>query len=113
MPKKQEWTVRVVQLNVGSIEQMNHLPGVWVEQLRYMGHARELAQLDNPDRVVIEFYAPRGTDSRIWAGQNAERMRSFGINAAAAPKWQANDGSKGDEFGGADRLTHMERLNKR
>lgn len=97
---KQEWTVRVVQL-----VNPNHLvtsdlllSGVWVEQLRYMGLAREIyasRQMGDdkgPERTVIEFYCrnPREYDSKVWADQNAERMRSFGINAAAAPKWDGH-----------------------
>ena len=92
MPRKQEWTVRVVQITSDQIPaplaKRDELPGVWIECLRYMGLAHELATLDNPERNVIEFYAPHGYDSQVWANQNADRMRSFGINAAAAPKWE-------------------------
>lgn len=91
------------------------LNGLWVEQLRYMGYCKVLAVYDGrhepltpEDRFmvergetgtftvryadnhseILEFYAPAGHgDGRTWADQNAERMRSFGINAAAAPKW--------------------------
>lgn len=91
MAAKIAWTVRVVQFKdekfPGYIRH-DELPDFWVEQLRYMGFARELATFDEPKpRTVIEFYAPRGADSKIWADQNAGRMRSFGINAAAAPQW--------------------------
>lgn len=88
MAKKQEWTVRVINWgNDGSHEEdsPNRLRGLWVEQLRYMGHAFELASYD--DRQVLEFYAPKGVDSKIWAEQNAARMQSFGLDAVAAPKW--------------------------
>lgn len=96
MAKKQVWTVRVVNwqdrnstafalASMGTTR--NHLPGVWLEQLRYMGHAKELASYD--DRNVIELYCPESTkhDTKVWAEQNAARMRSFGIDAAAAPQW--------------------------
>lgn len=81
MAKKREWTVRVVNRRDSS----DHLRGAWVEQLRYMGFAKELA--DYCTHNVIEFYAPRGADSEIWAEQNAARMRSFGLDAVKAPKW--------------------------
>lgn len=86
---KIEWTVRVINvINESPRAPRNEIPGVWVEQLRYMGHAKELAHLHDPERTVIEFYAPRGLDSKVWAEQNANRMQSFGINAAAAPIWR-------------------------
>lgn len=88
--RKQEWTVRVINYREDphrSRYGRDELPGLWVEQLRYMGHARELATYDDPPRTVLEFYAPSNIDSRVWATQNAERMQSFGINAVPAPKW--------------------------
>ena len=123
MAKKQEWTVRVVNwhdkiANGRRVLGTNELPGLWVEQLRYMGHAKELASYD--DRTVVEFYCPNPTklDSRIWADQNAARMRSFGIDAAAAPIWHSYDG-RPDDRGAAsynlapERVTeYMERLNR-
>lgn len=79
---KVEWTVRVIAPREG----INQLPGVWIEQLRHMGHCKVLAENDN--RSVIEFRAPHGIDdTRVWAGMESERMRSFMINAVAAPKW--------------------------
>lgn len=116
--KKQEWTVRVVNWEQDQVFRgSNILSGVWVEQLRYMGLAKELASYD--DRNVIEFYCPnlKDYDSKVWAEQSAERMRSFGIDAAAAPKW-ADDlaayalqahGHGGDE-GWME--AHMERFNR-
>jgi hypothetical protein len=101
MPRKPEYTVRVVQFidqNIGSaLVENDNIPSVWVEALRYMGHAKELAHItepsEGPERVVIEFYAPRGLDTQVWANHNAERMRTFGINAAAAPKWESGIGA--------------------
>lgn len=86
MAKKQEWTVRVIVYETGN---SLDLPGIWMEQFRYMSYARELANFDNPGRTVLEFYCPdkKGQDTKVWADQNAARMRSFGIDAAAAPKW--------------------------
>ena len=93
MPRKQVWTVRVINYEDREGRPANELAPVWIECLRYMGHARELASLENPNRSVLEFYCPEPTkhDTRIWAQQNAERMRSFGIDAAAAPKWTGFD----------------------
>ena len=63
-----------------------------IEQLRYMGHAQELGHFgigEPHERLVIEFYAPKGTDSHEWAKINATRMRSFGFNAEPAPAWRS------------------------
>lgn len=131
MPRKQEWTVRVVNPTpyrpgraIGSVQ----LPGLWVEQMRRLGYLSELKSYDGKHTCVcrhdIDMHKrdasgahpctyngcgctnadpqdnmsqilelrcpdPRGLDSKVWAEMNAERMRSFGINAAAAPKWEA------------------------
>lgn len=89
MSKKQEWTVRVVNVFDRTIGRglYHELPSLWVEQLRYLGHLKVLAEHD--DRSVLEFCAPKGSDSKVWSDMNAERMRSFGINAASAPKWDS------------------------
>jgi hypothetical protein len=108
--RKQEWTVRVINYEDGPGALRNHLRGVWVEQLRYMGFVKELANLENPPRTVLEFYAPKGIDSHVWAGQNAERMRSFGIDAAAAPKWDVDRYDRPRDP--KDEPAHMERLNR-
>lgn len=115
MAKRQVWTVRVVNYNTVPIQDYskwgNHLPGVWVEQLRYMGHAKELASYG--DRNVIELYCPEPTkhDTKIWAEQNAGRMRSFGIDAAAAPQW-ADDRNSPDNRINVTAEHHMERFNR-
>lgn len=124
MPRKIEWTVRVINYGSdfppvdGMADVNNRLPGVWIEQLRYLGFCRELATFENPEREVLEFYCQaRGIDTKVWAEQNAARMRSFGIDAAAAPKWGSyteqyaiHHSSPGREK--ADRQSHMERLNR-
>lgn len=97
MAKKIEWTVRVVNFeDQPDTARMlrNHLPGVWAEQLRYMGHVKEITSLEKPDRTVLEFYCPEPGkhDTHVWAEQNASRMRSFGIDAAPAPKWATESG---------------------
>jgi hypothetical protein len=64
------------------------IPGVWIEQLRHMGVLKVLKEED--DRTILEIEYPGSTHSintRIWAEQESERMKSFGINAAAAPQW--------------------------
>jgi len=119
MPRKQIWTVRVVNWReddrpprTGS----NYLPGVWVEQLRYMGHAREVADYD--DSNVLEFYCPnpKECDTWKWADQNAARMRSFGIDAAAAPQWD-DESTTGEAYRitatPEGRREYMERHNRR
>lgn len=54
--RKQIWTVRVIQHMepVSALDKQNRLPGVWVEQLRYMGLVRNIT---NPtsDLEVLEF----------------------------------------------------------
>lgn len=68
----------------------------WLEQLRYAGviswHVRG-EQTPDPSRSgvyqykhVFDIHPPRGLDVRAWARQNADRMRSFGINAQAVKK---------------------------
>lgn len=119
MPRKQEWTIRVVNWETGNGLELG---GLWTEQLRYMGHAKELAHFDEPARDVIEFYAPKGSDSKIWSEQNAARMRGFGIDAAAAPKWMDDRYMDGkthawqadptDGNGPEAYQRHMERLNR-
>jgi hypothetical protein len=115
MTKKQEWTVRVINFedrnNTASSPLNNQLPGLWIEQLRHLGMARELAHFDDPDRGVLEFYCQdQRIDTKVWAEQNAARMRSFGIDAAAAPKWdQDGYGRPSTQKGEAQ---HMERFNR-
>lgn len=102
---KQEWTVRVINptpyrpgRRIGSVE----LPGLWVEQMRRLGYLREIkgydgehakdpvtGELMDSQSQVLELYCPNATkhDTHGWADMNADRMRSFGINAVATPKW--------------------------
>lgn len=85
--KKQVWTVRIINPNQ-DVRSYTQLHGFWVEQLRYAGIVRVLAEFVN--RSVLELRPPLGeANSNVWAQQQAERMRSFGINAAAAPEWPA------------------------
>lgn len=100
---KQQWTIRVINpVPYGPTRRIGHvgLPGVWVEQLRRLGVLKVLREYDGfhaktekGDYVdgaeVLEIRCPdaRGLDLRMWAESNAARMRSFGINAVAAPEW--------------------------
>jgi hypothetical protein len=57
-----------------------------LEQLRYAGVINWIK--DEADRVIFDLYPPTGVSStKAWAEANAARIRSFGINAAAAPDW--------------------------
>jgi len=84
MPK-QEWTVRITVPQDG--RDYNRC-GLWLgELLRYAGLSRRLQE--NPEEVY-ELYCPKGTsDDKSWAKRNSERIRSFGIGAFAARKWQS------------------------
>jgi hypothetical protein len=91
MPKT-TWTVRIVMF--AKTDKLNPpIPNVWIEQLRHMGVLRVLKVLDDDtpnERTVLEFQYPgnpRGINTQIWAEQESARMKSFGIEAAAAPVW--------------------------
>lgn len=104
MAKKMQWTIRVVNRKDAA-----RISGLWIEQLRYMGHIRELAMHD--DREVLEFCSPAGQDNTVWCEQNAARMRSFGIDAVVAPKWDEERGRCSVQTSGALN-GYMERLNR-
>ena len=93
MPQKIEWVVRVVNPipNHDPKRKMfgPAVPGAWVEALRYMGYLRRVKEYDGKDPYeVFEIRAPRGMDSKVWANHNADRMKTMGIDAAAAPEWR-------------------------
>lgn len=82
--KKQEWTVRIVVF----FEQDRDHAGLWLgELLRYAGLSRRLAEFKDREVFELQSRLPASHDTKVWAEQNAARMRSFGINAAAAPMW--------------------------
>lgn len=90
-----QWVVRVVNPIPSHNPKRTWGPsmhGAWVESLRRMGYLRVVRPYDgrNPYEV-FEISAPRGVDSKIWADGNAERMKTFGIDAAAAPEWRNGD----------------------
>lgn len=94
MASKRVWTVRVVQMGDPSdrstMAGRDRIGGLWIEQMRYLGYLNVLKEWDGTDAgtEVLEFLPFAGVDSKSWADMNAERMRSFGINAASAPKWE-------------------------
>ncbi len=89
--RKIEWTVRIVVWRRQDGHPDRDRASLWLgEFLRYAGLSRRLG--DFTDREVFELQCrlPASHDTKIWAEQNAARLRSFGINAVAAPMW---DGS--------------------
>lgn len=92
MAKRIEWTVRIIIHYESGIDQRHAgRDGWWLgEALRYAGLSARLAEFSEPNRrEVFELYAPRGVEPKVWADQNAARLRSFGVDAAAAPRWSA------------------------
>lgn len=64
----------------------NDNSGLLIEQLRYAGLVKVIKEdaTEHGPVFMLELNAPKGYDSeggRVWAKQNADRMRSFGINA--------------------------------
>jgi hypothetical protein len=91
---KRRWCVRIVQWP-GRERLVNpRLPGVWMEQLSHMGSVQVIKPWDGTAEgtEVFEFICPvPGINEQQWADSEAERMRSFGISAAAAPMWKTGD----------------------
>ena len=106
--KKQEWTVRIIVHHdygpiagesVGRIMQATEearraRDSAWLgEYLRYAGLTRRLAEFQEGEkrREVFELYCPnpKQHDTKQWAEMNSARLRSFGLDAAAAPKWDS------------------------
>ena len=68
----------------------------FVESLRYAGlvnvEHRNIGNNNEDSPVtIIDILAPDRGDDKIWAESNAERMRSFGFNAASAPDMHVFD----------------------
>ncbi len=79
MAKAMKWVVRVVIHLDESRE-----PFSLVESFRYAGLVKV-----HPTQMTsfcFDMLPPHVSDSKIWAEMNAERMRSFGYNAEAAPQ---------------------------
>jgi hypothetical protein len=56
------------------------IDGGFVDCLRYAG---VLSVHDTESAQCLEISAPKGLIGKVWAEQNAARMRSFGYNAVA------------------------------
>lgn len=95
-----EWVVRVVNMTrvdaplsfgVGALN-----VGMLIECLRYAGCVTKVSEDEEVEvagetyyKEVFDIHAPRDIGkgfTRSWAEQNAKRIQSFGVNAAAAPK---------------------------
>lgn len=89
---KTEYVVRiVVPSDSRGILEGRDKWGQLIEHLRYSGHIR--VHRDNDDGICFDLLPPeswRRLDSKVWATQNAERMRSFGTNAVCAPAWEVS-----------------------
>lgn len=93
---KQVWVVRVVNPVTSHDPKRKFwgpsIPGVWVESLRRMGYLHVVREYDGKTPYeVFEIRAPHGVDSKLWANGNADRMKTMGIDAAAAPEWKPGD----------------------
>lgn len=89
---KRKMCIRVAIFKHQVTEQGPDFGGLLVEQLRYAGivTVHERAQSDTVPHF-FDIHAPKSvSDTDLWAKMNAERMQSFGINAVAAPEWEAN-----------------------
>lgn len=88
MPNKKT-VVRVVIAEDDKLARCDASIRFWLEQFRYAG----LMQVNRDDEtgMCFDVRAPhgagRGASAERWAKANAERMRSFGINAVCAPPW--------------------------
>lgn len=86
---KKTWVIRIVQLAeyTNPIDKLmaSPLTDSWIECLRYAGvvHVVETAS----ENTVFDILPPANIrDSKVWAESNAGRIKSFGMNAAAAPR---------------------------
>jgi hypothetical protein len=70
MPRKTEWTVRVVQ----ALLHRDSLPSLWVEQLRYAGVAKQIG--GERDQLVFELYPPGRGRRRQGVGRAERRAHA-------------------------------------
>lgn len=87
MGKKRQYVIRIVQTQTPECVDLNEGGDIsaFVECLRYAGIVRvhEVSELTT---LCFDLVCPAHfTDSQRWAERNAERMRTFGFNAVAAP----------------------------
>ena len=103
MATTKEYVIRIVQFerDFSRPQGQQECSTMWLENLRYAGiinyHIRGEQTPDPTEagsflyKSLFDLYAPSHigkAQSKVWAEQNAARMRSFGINAQAAPKWE-------------------------
>ena len=95
MPRKTEYVVRVVipakpdptpENMVERAFMMNMIGGDFLDCLRYAGFVH--VHHDNEERQTFDLLCPlpKSYNNKVWAEQNAARMRSFGYNAVVAPR---------------------------
>lgn len=87
--RKREWTIRIIIHHEAGVDRRFADRDSWWlgEALRYAGISRRLATFENPAREVFEIRRAGEPGTETWAHMNAERLRSFGMDAAAAPAW--------------------------
>jgi hypothetical protein len=98
------WVVRVVEFTpTDPFKDYSHrtLSGVWLEQLRRLDMINliiqdEIVEVAGQEmfKNVFDIYCPQRIstqETKFWAERHAERMVTFGLNAAAAPEWKAGD----------------------
>jgi len=93
--KRQKWVVRVVNSDPEKFGLERELgwpaqvPGDFLDCLRAAGLIT--VHEASPERQVFDIHCPAGphqVDTQLWAEMNADRMKSFGYNAVAAPAAQ-------------------------
>jgi hypothetical protein len=90
MAVKRKWVVRVV-LFTGHLQDDRLIQSPWItEHLRRLGYVT--VHRDDEKGLCFDFLCPNKVyDTKAWAEMNANRMRSFGENAVAAPEWLVGD----------------------
>ena len=82
------YVVRIVTMGIGAFDQqVEH--GPLLECLRY-AHVIHLHR-HNEKGTCFDILPPSSisaSDTKMWAENNAARMRGFGANAVAAPEWK-------------------------
>lgn len=90
----QDWVVRIVVFDATESTAASVRTGrdkLWLgELLRYAGHVSTVPRLSRQEGAEVfdlRCPNPKDHDTKVWAEQNAARIASFGLNAAAAPAW--------------------------
>lgn len=84
------WVVRIIQRYEyeTALDKIleNPMPESWVECLVHAGMA-DRVETGEDNHLVFDLLPPAGvTNTRAWAEAEAGRIKSFGMNAAAAPR---------------------------